>query len=82
MSHKSSILQREIADAQEKGINEYYDSLLMPNGERAEGCSHDLKAKVATTVKEKKAQLHTNFDRMLAVAAPSNGEGFIKEVNF
>ena len=54
----------------------------MPNGERAEGCSEDLKAKVAAAVKEKKAQLHTNFDRMLAVAAPSNGVGFIKEVHF
>ena len=73
-------MQREIADAQEKGINEYYDSLLLPTGERAKGDSDEMKSMVAAAVKEKKTQLHTNFDRMLAVAAPSNGDGFIQEV--
>ena len=38
-----------------------------------------MEAKVAAAIKEKKTQLRTNFDRMLAVAAPSNGDGFIKE---
>lgn len=31
-------------------------------------------------VKEKKSQLHMNFHRMLAVAAPSNGKEFIKVI--
>lgn len=31
------LYEREIADAQEKGINEYYDSLLQPSVEKAKG---------------------------------------------
>lgn len=74
------MLKKEVANAQEKRINEYYDSLLLRTGKRAKGQSEEQELKVATTIKERKRQLHSNFDWMLAVVASINGDGFIQEV--
>lgn len=54
--------------------------LLLQTGKRAKGDSEEMKSKLAATIKERNTQFHTNFDRMLAIVAPSNGDGFIQEV--
>ena len=66
--------------AQEEAIREYRDSLVKGLGEHETGSSEALTSKAKAAVKAVKTRLRTEFDRMLAVADPRNGENFILEV--
>ena len=76
----TSILQREIVQAQEGAIREYHNSLVKALGSKDIGCSANLKARAVAAVKATKIRLRTDFERMLSVADPKNGEFFILEV--
>ena len=66
--------------AQEEAIREYRDSLVKAPDDHDIGSSAALTEKATAAVKAVKTGLRTEFDRMLAVADPRNGENFILEV--
>lgn len=66
--------------AQDQAIRDYRDSLVKGIGEQEVGSSEVLTAKAKSAVKAVKTRLRTEFDRMLAVAHPRNGDNFIIEV--
>lgn len=74
-----SLLQREIINAQEAAMKIYEDSLIT-HGEKRQGDSNILIERANAAIKACKTHLHTDMERLLAIADPKNGEGFIKEV--
>ena len=72
--------QREISNAQEIAIREYRDSVLKYTGERDPRSSEELIKRVTAAVNACKRSLQSDMDRMLAIADPRNGDGFILEV--
>lgn len=67
--------------AEDAAIQQYEDTLLKYEGKALEGSSIDLKKKSEEAIAACKKKLHTNMDRLLAIADPANGEGFIDEVS-
>lgn len=67
--------------AEEAAIREYNDELLKYETEAEEGSSPELIKRVNEAVALCKKGLHTTMDRILAIADPANGEGWINEVS-
>ena len=74
--------QRELIAVQEEQIRIYRDSLVTGVGDDRIGNPADLVRLCNEAVAKKKTSCTTQFQRYLAVANPTNGEDFFKEVCF
>lgn len=66
--------------AQEQAIRKYRDSLVKGLGEHKTRSAKVLPAKARTAINAVKTRLQIEFEGMLAIADPENGENFILEI--